>query len=178
MYPSAATDLGSASGTVVRLTATVRPGMLRPMANETATEAEAKLEAALQAEGARDPREFYREQLKQLKQQSQEAYQDAVSYYREVLLPSIASGDAHPLDAWTEYGRTLANALTPGRTVRIDDSGKAFSFESPNRTDLVLQIPSAKGGRAVLVALPAKLSRAQKATYDVLVRGKTKAPAD
>ena len=178
MYPSSAPDLGTSGRTAVRLTATVRSGMLRSMSDETAREAEVKLEAALREEGARDPREFYREQLKQLKQQSQEAYQDAVSYYREVLLPSIASGDAHPLDAWTEYGRTLATALTPGRTIRIDDSGKAFTFESPNRTDLVLQIPSAKGGRAVLVALPAKLSRAQKATYDVLVRGKTKAPTD
>ena len=148
------------------------------MSDKIAAQAEEKLESALQAEGARDPREFDRERLKELKQESQEAYQEAVSYYRDVLLPSIASGAAHPLDAWTEYGRTLATALAPGRTVRIDASGKASSYESPTRSDLVLQIPSAKGGRAVLVALPSKLSRAQKATYDVLVRGKTKAPSD
>ncbi len=159
------------------MTETVPPGMLRAMSDKIAAEAEEKLEAALQAEGARDPREFYRERLKELKQKSQEEYQNAVSYYRDVLLPSIASGEAHPLDAWTEYGRTLATALAPGRTVRIDASGKALSYESPNRADLVLQIPSGKG-RAVLVALPSKLSRAQKATYDVLVRGKTKAPSD
>lgn len=148
------------------------------MSDKTAAEAEQKLEAALQAEGARDPREFYRERLKELKQHSQEAYQGAVAYYRDVLLPSIASGEAHPLDAWTEYGRTLADALAPGRTVRVDVTGKASTYEAPNRTDLVLQVPSGKGGRAVLVALPSKLSRAQKATYDVLVRGKTKAPSD
>ncbi len=148
------------------------------MSDKTAAEAEQKLEAALQAEGARDPREFYRARLKELKQEDQEAYQGAVAYYRDVLLPSIASGEAHPLDAWTEYGRTLADALAPGRTVRIDVTGKAATYEAPNRTDLVLQVPSAKGGRAVLVALPSKLSRAQKATYDVLVRGKTKAPSD
>ena len=164
--------------TSVRLTEAVVPGMLPAMSDTIAAEAEQKLEAALQAEGARDPREFYRERLKELKNASPEEYRSAVSYYRDVLLPSIASGAAHPLDAWTEYGRTLATALAPGRTVRIDASGKASGYESPNRTDLVLQIPSTKGGRAVLVALPSKLSRAQKATYDVLVRGKTKAPSD
>ena len=152
--------------------------MLRAMSDDTAAVAERKLEAALEAEGARDPREFYRERLRDLKQHDPEAYQGAVAYYRDTLLPSIASGDADPLDAWTEYGRTLASALAPGRTVCIDTTGRASPYEGPSRADLVLQIPSTKGGRAVLVALPAKLSGAQKATYDVLVRGKTKAASD
>lgn len=147
------------------------------MSNPIAAEAEEKLESALRVHGARDPREFYRERLRELKDADPEAYERAVAYYRETLLPSIANDVAEPLEAWTEYGRRLAVALAPGRTVRIDASGKAHPYERPSRTDLVLQIPDGKGGRAVLVALPSELSRAQRATYDVLVSGKARAPA-
>ncbi len=145
------------------------------MSDTIAAEAEKKLEAALEAEGARDPREFYRERLRELKEADPDAYTRAVAYYRDTLLPSIAEGGADALDAWTEYGRTLAEALAPGRTVRVDATGKAHPYERPSRADLVLQIPGTKGGRAVLVSLPANLSSAQKATYDVLVAGKTRA---
>lgn len=148
------------------------------MSEIIAAEAEKKLEAALAAHGARDPREFYRERLRDLKQADAAAYDRAVAYYRDTLLPSIAHGEAEPLAAWTEYGRTLAEALAPGRTVRIDGTGRAHPYEGPGGTDLVLQIPEGKGGRAVLVALPAELTRAQKATYHVLVAGKTRAPSD
>ncbi|MEX2466287.1 MAG: hypothetical protein WD995_05220 [Gemmatimonadota bacterium] len=146
------------------------------MSDSTAAEADRKLEAALEAHGARDPREFYRERLRELKEADAEAYERAVAYYRDTLIPSIAKGEAEALDAWTEYGRTLAVALRPGRTVRIDTTGKAHPYEAPSRKDLVLQIPDGKGGRAVLVALPSELSRAQRATYAVLVSGKTRAP--
>lgn len=153
-------------------------GQLPVMSDTIAAEAEKKLVAALEAEGARDPREFYRERLRDLKEADTDAYARAVAYYRDTLLPSIAEGGADPLDAWTEYGRTLAEALAPGRTVRVDATGKAHPYERPSREDLVLQIPGTKGGRAVLVSLPANLSTAQKATYDVLVAGKTRAPTD
>ena len=139
-----------------------------------AAEAGRRLEAALEAHGARDPREFYRERLRELKEADSAAYEQAVSYYRDTLIPSIATGDAEPLDAWTEYGRRLAVALAPGHTVRIDETGRAHTYERPSRTDLVLQLPDGKG-RAVLVALPSKLSPAQRASYDVLVSGKTRA---
>jgi hypothetical protein len=152
-------------------------GQLPAMSDTIAAEAEKKLEAALEAEGARDPREFYRERLRDLKQADPDGYARAVDYYRDTLLPSIAEENADPLDAWTEYGRMLAEALAPGRTVRVDATGRAHPYERPSRADLVLQIPQGKGGRAVLVALPANLSAAQKATYDVLVAGKTRAHA-
>lgn len=146
------------------------------MSDSTAAEADRILEEALASAGARDPREFYRERLRELKQADTAAYEESVLYYRETLLPSIAAGEVDPLDAWTEYGRRLAVALAPGRTVRIDPGGKAHPYEGPSRTDLILQIPEGKGGRALLVGLPPKLSRAQKATYDVLVAGRNKAP--
>lgn len=145
------------------------------MSDPIATEAERRLEEALAREGARDPREFYRERLKELRQADPDGYERAVAHYRDTLLPSIASGEADPLDAWTEYGRTLATALAPGRTLRIDRTGKAHPYEGPSREDLVLQLP--EKGRAVLVALPASLSPAQRATFDVLVSGKTRASA-
>jgi len=146
------------------------------MSEPIASEAEKRLEAALAAEGARDPREFYRERLRELKEADPDGYANAVAHYRDTLLPSIASGKVDPLDAWTEYGRTLATALAPGRTVRIDRTGKAHPYQAPSREDLILQLP--EKGRAVLVALPATLSRAQRASYDVLVAGKTKASGE
>ena len=94
--------------------------------SETMTQqADRILEAALEATGARDPRGFYRERLRELKQTKPDGYDEAVSYYRETLLPAVAEGTSAPLDAWTEYGRRLAEILTPGRTVSIDETGRA-----------------------------------------------------
>lgn len=144
------------------------------MPDDVTTRADAALERALTETGARDPREFYRERLKELRQQDAEAYATAVAYYKETLLPSIADGGAAPLEAWTEYGRVLAEAVSPGQTVSIDGSGLSHPYEGPVPGRLVLHIPSGKG-RALLVGLPPELTDAQRATYDVLVAGKLKA---
>lgn len=144
------------------------------MSDDLTARADARLEAALQAEGARDPREFYRERLKELKQANPEGYAEAVAYYRDTLLPRVADGDGDPLAVWTEYGRRLAEALTPGRTVAVDGTGRAHPYEEPAPRDrLVLHLPEGKG-RAILVGLPGELTAAQRATYDVLVSGKLK----
>ena len=145
---------------------------VRAMTEDLTQEADQKLEAALADTGARDPREFYRERLRELKRANTVGYEKAVEYYREVLIPEVASGEANPLEAWTEYGRRLATSLAPGRTVRIDTTGRAHTFESHSRDDLVLHLPDEKGSRALLVGLPDELSPAQRATYDVLVSGK------
>jgi hypothetical protein len=85
----------------------------------------------------------------------------------------VASGDLEPLEAWTEYGRRLAESLAPGRTVAIDGTGLAHPFAAPaGRDKLVLHIPEGPKGRPLLVGLPAELTPAQRATYDVLVSGK------
>ncbi len=113
--------------------------------------------------------------LRELKQANPEGYAKAVVYYRDTLIPSVASGDAEPLEAWTEYGRRLAESLAPGRTVAVDGTGRAHPYEAPAPRDrLLLHIPDGKGGRALLVGLPAELTAAQRATYDVLVAGKLK----
>jgi hypothetical protein len=136
------------------------------------------LEAALAATGARDPREFYRERLRELKRLRPDEYEAAVAYYSETLIPEVARGARDPLEAWTEYGRRLAAALAPGRTVGIDETGRAHPWLGSERDRLVLHLPDDNGARALLVGLPPTLSDAQRATYDVLVTGKQRLGAD
>jgi len=142
------------------------------MSDEITRQADQALEAALEVSGARDPREFYRERLRELKQADTDGYQEAVAHYRDTLIPSVADGSAAPLDAWTEYGRRLAEALSPGRTVSIDETGKEHPYEGPDLSRLILHVPDHTGTRALLVGLPPNLSAAQRATFDVLVSGK------
>jgi hypothetical protein len=137
--------------------------------------ADSLLEAALERSGARDPREFYRERLRELKERNAEGYREAVRYFESSLVPSVASGETDPLAAWTEYGRRLAELTAPGRAVAIDGSGRARSYRPPPAADdLILHLPHAAGGRALLVGLPRELSEAQRATYDWLVAGRLK----
>lgn len=143
------------------------------MSDELQNEADRKLEAALAATGARDPREFYRERLRELKQADRGAYDEAVGYYRSTLLPAVARGD-DPLPAWVEYGRRLAALTASGRTMMIDRTGSAEPYAPPAPHDrLILHLPDGRAaGRALVVGLPADLSRAQRATYDLLVAGR------
>jgi hypothetical protein len=137
--------------------------------------ADARLDQSLQQTGARDPREFYRERLRELKERDAGAYGQAVRYFEEVLIPSIAEGGQEPLAAWTEYGRRLAELSAPGRTVTVDATGRAGPYAPPAGPDaLVLHLPQVAGGRALLVGLPRALSEAQRATYDWLVLGRQK----
>ena len=146
------------------------------MSDDHARRADETLEKALAESGARDPREFYRERLRDLKKENAEGYEHAVEYYRDTLIPTVADGRLPALDAWTEYGRILAESLAPGRTIGIDSSGRSHPYEGPDSTRLVLHLPE-EGGRAILLALPPELSGAQRASYDVLVRGKQRATA-
>ena len=144
------------------------------MSDDLQAEADLRLEEALADTGARDPREFYRECLRNLKQADRQAYEEAVGYYREILVPSLAQG-VDPLPAWTEYGRRLALLTAPGRTVMVDREGVAEPYVEPAPLDrLVLHLPESRGSasRALVVGLPAELSRAQRAHYDLLVAGR------
>ena len=145
---------------------------VRDMSDSMTVAADRALGAALEVSGARDPREFYRERLRELKRVSPREYERAVAYYTETLIPEVGGGTRDPLEAWTEYGRMLAAALAPGRTIGIDETGRAHPWEAPEPDRLVLHLPDEKGARALLVGLPPKLSDAQRATYDVLVAGK------
>jgi hypothetical protein len=145
---------------------------MSPSPRETAN---SLLEEALRESGARDPRDYYRDRLRELKERSPDGYQEAVRYFETTLVPAIASGEAAPLDAWTEYGRRLAELTAPGRTVAIDATGRSKPYQPPTTSvDLVLHLPHASSGKALLVALPKELSDAQRATYDWLVAGRLK----
>jgi hypothetical protein len=145
----------------------------RPMRDAVRKEADRLFEAALERSEARDPREFYRKALRDIRRTNPSGYEKAVAHFQEVLVPSIASGESEPLWAWREYGRLIAEVTASGRTVSIDETGQSHPFESDTPMDrLVLHLPDAKGGRAILVSLPPSPSMAQRATYDLLVAGK------
>ena len=136
------------------------------------TEADRRLMAVLAQLGARDPRDFCRDQLRDLKRIDRGAYEEAAAYYRDTLVPSVANG-ADPLPAWTEYGRRLAALWAPGRAMMVDRLGIAAPYESPAPHDqLVLHLPDSSRKRPVVVGAPADLSRAQRATFNLLVRGR------
>ncbi len=136
-------------------------------------EADRKFEEALDRAGARDPRDFYREALRDLKRANPEGYDLAVRHFQETLVPSIASGEAEPLRAWREYGRLLAETADAGRTVAVDASGRAQPYTPEAPLDhLVLHLPDARNAKALLVALPSEPTPAQRATLDLLVKGR------
>lgn len=144
------------------------------MADDLQARAEQRLEEALNATGARDPRDYYRERLRALREQDRSLYDQAVSHYKDVLIPSIAGGDTDPLAAWTEYGRRLAELASPGRTLTLDGSGRAAAYAKPvDPAHLVLHLPDSPRGPSLLVALPAELTPAQRAAYEWLVQGRT-----
>ena len=141
-------------------------------------EADRRFAEAMEATGARDPRDFYRQALKDLKESNPAGYDRAVGHFQNVLVPAIASGETEPLGAWREYGRLIAEVTAPGKTVEIDETGKSRPYvpESPLER-LVLHIPEERGRRAILVSLPPKPSLAQRATFELLVRGKQRVPS-
>ena len=132
--------------------------------------ADARFEAALKESGARDPRDFYRKQLVELKA-NPNAFRRALAYFEERLIPAVADEGSDPMEEWTEYGRVLATLATPGRTVVIDAVGRAADYARPVPRDaLVLHLPESTARPALPVGLPAKMTPAQRASYDLLVR--------
>lgn len=139
---------------------------------ETKERADQRFEAALEKTGARDPRDFYRERLKELRGRDAAAFRRAVDYYETHLIPAVAQEDTDPLAEWLEYGRVLAELSAPGRTLQIDTTGRAHDYAPPVPLDhLVLHLPTAAREPALVVGLPSELSTAQRATYDLLVTG-------
>ena len=69
------------------------------MSQDQTAEADRRLQEVLESSGARDPREFYRERLRELKSADASAYSEAVAYYKDRLIPEIAAGSVDPLIA-------------------------------------------------------------------------------
>ncbi len=97
-------------------------------------EADRRFDEALKESDARDPRDFYREALRELRKVNPGGYDRAVGHFQEVLIPGIANGESEPLRAWRDYGRLIAELTTPGRAVAIDESGRSqpFAAEAPH----------------------------------------------
>ena len=134
--------------------------------------ADARFAEALAESGARDPRDYYRDRLRELKRTSPDGYAEGVAYYQNTLVPSIASGEANPLEAWRDYGLLLARLAAPGRAIAIDATGLSRPFEPPgDAADMVLHLPERTRDRAILVSLPPDPTPPQLATHQWLVTG-------
>lgn len=143
------------------------------MDEELKEKADERFERALDESGARDPRDYYRRQLRELKARNPEAYREGVRHFEEELLPKVASGDAEPLAAWERFGLRIAELTAEGRAVEIDRTGRSHAYDPPaDRERMVLHLPHDKKEKALLVSLPPDPSTAQKAAYDLMVRGK------
>jgi hypothetical protein len=133
--------------------------------------AEERFREALEHAGARDPRDYYRERLRELRARDEGAYRRATEYYESRLLPAVAREDTDPLAEWLEYGRLLAELTVSGRTVQVDATGLARAYTTPPEPgSLVLHLPTSAREPALLVGLPPRLSTAQRATYALLVK--------
>ena len=130
---------------------------------------------ALGQTGAKDPREFYRKRLRDMKTDNPDAYREAVAYYEQELVPSIAEAGDDPVTAWQRFGCHMAELTVAGSPVEIDTSGRSLPYAPPTPADrMVLHIPEGSKGRALVVGLPPELTAAQLATYDLLVGGRQK----
>ncbi len=132
-------------------------------------------EDALGKTGAKDPREFYRKRLREMKAENPDAYGEAVVYYQNELVPSIAEAGDDPLMAWQQFGCRMAELTVTGTPIEIDTTGRRRPYAPPTPADrMVLHIPQGSKGRALIIGLPPELSAAQLATYDLLVAGRQK----
>ena len=145
------------------------------MDKETHDRADQIFEEALSQTGAKDPREFYRKRLREMKADNPDAYREAVAYYENELVPSIAEAGDDPLTAWQQFGCCVAELTVAGTPIEIDTTGRRRPYAPPTPADrMVLHIPRGSKGRALVVGLPPELSAAQLATYDLLVGGRQK----
>lgn len=141
------------------------------MAQDLRARADERFERALKQTGARDPRGFFRDQLRDLKENDAEAYRRAVRYFQETLIPTVADEGSDPVAEWLEYGRVLASLSTPGRTVQIDGGGRARDYARPVPLEaMVLHLPENAARPALVLGIPPKLTPAQRASYDLLVK--------
>lgn len=142
------------------------------MDEETKARAESRLEAAIEAAPLMDPRPFYRSALRHLREADMEAFQRALRYYEDELVPAVAGG-ADPLPAWSEYGDVLARALGSGRTVELDATGRARPIDAVSEAEgLVLYLPDDTTPPVLVLRYPRDASAAQHAAYELLVEGR------
>jgi hypothetical protein len=142
------------------------------MDEQLRSRADARLDSALVARGLADPRETYRGRLRALREASPELFATALRHYEEVVLPDLAEGE-DPVGAWIEYGRYLADLVSPGRAVAIDALGRADAWAPAGAGPLlVLHLPDDRTGAAQALVAPLEPTPAQRAAHDLLVLGR------
>ncbi|MFW6201002.1 MAG: hypothetical protein ACOC8B_00355 [Gemmatimonadota bacterium] len=135
--------------------------------------ADERLERALRERGARDPRPGYRDRLRALKHEDSAAFEQALRYFEETLVPAVADESNDPITCWLEYGVLLAELGGPGRTVEIDATGRAVPREGAAALDrMLLRLPDGKRSPAFPINLPPDPTPPQQATYRLLVERK------
>jgi hypothetical protein len=133
--------------------------------------ADRRFAIALQQAGLPDPRERYREWLRELRARDEGAFRKALEYFEQQLVPTVADPGSDAVAAWTEYGLRLAQRLQSGSAVAIDATGLSRPCDATAPlADLVLHLPSSTREKALPVRLPSRLSPAQEAAYALLVR--------
>lgn len=154
------------------MTTLAATGIVHSMTDPQKARADARLDAALDGGGVRDPRPLYRPILRLLRERDPESFDRSVRYLEEELVPAVAA-DADPLAVWLGYGRRLAEAVGPGRAVDIGPSGRAHTLEEgATPRGLLLYLPDDDTLRAFVLRYPAPATRAQDATFELLVEGR------
>jgi hypothetical protein len=126
---------------------------------------------ALKRAALADMRPAYRKLLIRLKGSDPSAFEEVSRQYREEVEPAIAAGDVDPILAWLGYGISLAERLAAGRTLAIDASGRARSFEASSALDagvMILHVPEDDRAPATLLAVPSAPSESQQETAALL----------
>ena len=146
------------------------------MDEETKARADARLEAALADGDRRDPRPFYRHALRYLRKENPAAFQRALDYFENELIPASLAED--PLQAWLEYGQLLAGELGAGRVLDLDDTGRAHTVENAALArGLLLFLPDDPRTPVLVLRYPADATPSQQAAHELLVEGRQIASA-
>jgi hypothetical protein len=132
--------------------------------------ADARTDEALAAMDFRDPRPAFRERLRWLREEQPNAFTSALAYYEQTLVPALLDENLEPLGQWLEYGRHLGELTGAGKTVAIDESGRARPYRATRLdSELVIHVPNDTAREALALAVPNQLSDAQRANFDLLI---------
>jgi hypothetical protein len=130
--------------------------------------ADARLEAAIAEAGLADPRDPCRARLRQLRSRDAGAFDRALAYYENELVPRVA-GDGDPAAEWLAYAKMLAELSGSGHVVAVDGSGRARPTSDAPAADLLLFLPENTSDPAMVLQSPADATPAQRATIQLLV---------
>ncbi len=100
-------------------------------------------------------------------------YDEELLYFNEVLQPDLdGDGECDPCGRWTEYALRIADAISPGTAVSLDETGLRQTYDG-NVADqyVVLHIPDESRGKVSMIRAPNNPTPAQQACIGVLTEG-------